>query len=1010
MSFLKNNLPSPASILAALMLSSAPALPLLSQVAASADMLSPLSKGYLERARVMHDAGNFQGVIDQLRALLTADIPLSETDRQQTLFLLADALYQQGSPECLSLLREFAQTYPASPLAMQANLRTADYHFFAHQWPEALNCLQNIDFNRLNRDQAPLYTYRLALAQIKTGHYAEARQSLQKIKNLQQYADSYTFYSAYLDYVADDFDKAYEGFSKVKSNEKGLEAEYYLTQIDYRRGKYDSVATRGAELLRKLEDRELAPELNRITGLSLFKTGDYSRADSYLRRYLDLTEENPSADVVYAVGVIDYDKGLYPEAAERFSLLTDLNNDIAQSAWLYLGQCDVKTGNDDAALMAFEKAARMEADRNVSEVALYNYVAALTRGGSVPFTSSVDMLEGFIRLYPNSEYTPKVEEYLATAYYNERDYTKALASIEKIRRPSAKVLAAKQKVLYELGVEAMSNSKPSDAVSYLRRSLELSSHSAELALQTRLWLADAQYALGNFSQAADSYSAFLKGEKSGSNRTLAMYNLAYALYQQDKYAAAAKEFDAALAAKPALPPALEADARIRMADCLYYSGDYKSALSSYRKAIAAGAADADYAAYREAVMLGLSGDVNGKINLLSSFPHKYPESRWLPNALMEKAQSLEALDRNNEAAEAFNALAKAYPSSSQARKAMINLALTYSKDGKKEKAVETYKEIIRSWPSSEEAALANEDLRKYYSSTGNLREYADFLKSVPDARQLSADEMEQLAFEGAETAYADNPADISLLRSYVADYPDGKYLAPALLDMAYSLRENGKPNEAEQFLARLLQARPHSVQYPEALLMRAEILESEIPGQTSQAHTEYLRLLDTGDSDFLADALAGAARTAASDAEAIDFARRARQSGGISAEAADELSLIEAKALLRTGNSEKGVEMLADLAGNPAGKAGAQAAVALGEYYLDRKEYTLAENILLEFTENGTPHQFELAKGFIALADAYAGLGKKYLAKEYLQSLKENYPGKEPEILNAISARLKSLK
>ncbi len=60
-----------------------------------------------------------------------------------------------------------------------------------------------------------------------------------------------------------------------------------------------------------------------------------------------------------------------------------------------------------------------------------NYVAALTRGGKVPFSSSVDMLEGFIKLYPNSEYTPKVEEYLATAYYNERNYTKALASIER---------------------------------------------------------------------------------------------------------------------------------------------------------------------------------------------------------------------------------------------------------------------------------------------------------------------------------------------------------------------------------------------------------------------------------------------------------------------------------------------------------------------------------------------------------------------------------------------------
>lgn len=65
---------------------------------------------------------------------------------------------------------------------------------------------------------------------------------------------------------------------------------------------------------------------------------------------------------------------------------------------------------------------------------------------------------------------------------------------------------------------------------------------------------------------------------------------------------------------------------------------------------------------------------------------------------------------------------------------------------------------------------------------------------------------------------------------------------------------------------------------------------------------------------------------------------------------------------------------------------------------------------MLEFTEAGTPHEFQLARGFILLADAYKGQGKAYLAKEYLQSLRENYPGNEPEILNAIKSRLNALK
>ena len=447
-----------------------------------------------------------------------------------------------------------------------------------------------------------------------------------------------------------------------------------------------------------------------------------------------------------------------------------------------------------------------------------------------------------------------------------------------------------------------------------------------------------------------------------------------------------------------------------MADCQYYSGDYRSARDNYARAKAENSSDADYASYRHAVMLGLGGDVSGKIKELSEMESKYPDSKWMPNALLEKALTYEALDQNSKAAEVFDRLASQYPKSVQARKAMINLALTYSKAGKKEQAADTYKEIIRSWPSSEEASLANDDLRKYYASRGELPEYAEFLRSVPEARQLDAGEMEQLAFDSAETAYAENSENITLLRNYVRDYPDGKYLAPALLDIATSLEASHKYVEAEEILTRLAEARPHSVQYPEALLMKAEILENDIPGRSGEATEVYKALANTGETDFLADAYAGIARTSTIDSEKMEYARRARANGGLSADQAEEMQLIEAQAALRSGNTSEALSMLTELASNPAGLAGAKAAVELGEYYIDRKDFATAEKTLLEFTDAGTPHEYQLAKGFILLADAYKGQGKNYLAKEYLRSLRDNYPGNEPEILNAINSRLKALK
>lgn len=981
------------------------------QVSASPERFSPLATGYLERARTMLDAGNFTGVIDQLKQLHTRDAVknLSNKDKEEYVYLLAKAYYERGDNECLLLLRDFALSYPASPLALQAKLSIGDYYFFHHQWPEALTEYDDVDFNRLNRTQRPLYSYRRALTLIKTGHYQEARSALQGIAGNRQYADAYTFYTAYLDYIDGNYDKAYQLFSKVPKGEKGLEAQYYITQIDYSRGEYDKVINRAPGLLAELSDEELAPELNRITGLSFFKRDDYSKARSYLNRYMATTLSDPSPDAVYALGVADYNEGDYTPAAERFASLTDLGNDLSQSAWLYLGQCDVKQGNDDAAAMAFEKAARMDFDANVSETALFNYAAAITRGGKVPFSSSIDLLEGFLKAYPNSEYAPKIEEYLATAYYNERDYAKALASIERIKRPSANVLAAKQKVLYELGIEAMNNGKAQQAADYLTKSIQLASHDRNLANQAQIWLGDARYALGQYKQAETAYSTFIKGESNSSNRTLALYDLAYAQYMQEKYSEAAATFRKAIDANPTLPASLQADATVRMADCLYYTGNYTAAKDAYSKAMTLGTQDADYATYRHAVMLGLAGDINGKISELTSLQQRYPESKWLPNALLEKALTYEAMGNSAKAADAFNELASAYPRSAQARKAMINLALSYAKAGKMDKASETYKEIIRTWPSSEEASIANDDLKKYYSSIGSLGEYAAFLRTVPDARQLDANEMEQLAFDGAETAFAENAENISLLQNYIKDYPDGKYLAQALLDIAYAQRDAEKWEETVQTLSSLISRRPHSVQYPEALLMKAEILENELPDRKDEAADTYKALEKTAETDFMADAYAGVARTSASPRERIEYARKARNSSGVQADTAEAMSLIEAEALLAAGDDSAALSILRQLAANPAGEAGASAAVALGQYYLDQKDYKASETAMLDFTSNGTPHQVQLAKGFIILADAYSGQGNNALAKEYLQSLKDNYPGNEPEILNAISSRLKSL-
>ncbi|MBD5356349.1 MAG: tetratricopeptide repeat protein [Bacteroides sp.] len=978
------------------------------------DRLSPLAAGYMERARIMMDEKNYTGVIDQLKHLETQGARLTSGEREDFTYLLALALYEKGDADCVDMLREFADSYPASTQAMGARLAAADYFFFAHRFGNALVAYEEIDFSRINPSDRPLYDYRKALSMVKCGRYDEALPLFEQLHNNRKFKLAADYYIAYIDYVKGNYDRAYSEFEDVAErmdddNPEGLAPAYYMVQIEYARGEYENVINHGRSLMQKKPVEELLPEMERIVGVSFFKLNKYDVAESFLSNYVNTPDISPAADAIYALGVIDYQNEKYESAQRRFASISDLDNDLAQSAYVYLGQLAVREGDNNAAAISFEKASKMRFDSKVTETALYNYLAARTRGGSTPFSSSIPLLTDFLNRFPNSKYAPQVEEYLATAYFNEKDYAKALESINNISNPSSSVREAKQKILYELGMENMANNRPSAARKYLSEAVSINGDRM-LRAQANLWLGDACYALGNFAEAEKAYQEYLSADKRGENRTLAIYNLAYAQLMQDKYAKAADNFAAAMKADPKLPKRQYDDALIRLADAQYYKGDYRLALKNYTSAIENNAQDKDFATYRRAVMYGLDGDIKKKLAELSAMPTQFPDSKWLPNALLEKGQTYSGLGDTGKAVQAFEELRRSYKQSAQARKGMLNLAITYMQAQQSGKAEEAYKEVISKWPTSEEAALANDDLRKFYAANGGLNEYAAFLRSVEDAPQIDADEMEALRFEGAETAFADNITATSLLEKYVETYPNGRFLARALLDIATGKNETGDNENALRYLDMLLERRSDSPQVPEALLMKAELLETGGAVNRKEILETYKQLEMRGGTDYVADAYAGIMRNTDKESERMKYAALVKNSGGLSADQLEEAEFYEASAMLKGSDAATAVSTLDRLAKNPKSLSGAKAAVMLGQHYFDAGNVTDAERVLTAFTDEGTPHEYWLARGFIALADVYHAKKKDYLAVEYLKSLRDNYPGTELDIHDMISSRLEKWK
>ena len=88
---------------------------------------------------------------------------------------------------------------------------------------------------------------------------------------------------------------------------------------------------------------------------------------------------------------------------------------------------------------------------------------------------------------------------------------------------------------------------------------------------------------------------------------------------------------------------------------------------------------------------------------------------------------------------------------------------------------------------------------------------------------------------------------------------------------------------------------------------------------------------------------------------------------------------------------------------------GARAAWELARLQMERGNYKGAEDQIDALLDSGTPQTYWIGRAYILLSDVLVKEGKPNAAREYLESLKNNYPGKEKDIFNDIESRLKSI-
>lgn len=979
-------------------------------VGASAQVNNPALQGRLERGQLMLTEGNYRGCLDQL-----GDLPssLSPAEAETVAWLRASALYHGALPGARKAIEEFIEAFPASQRRYQATLYLANT-ILADNPEEALSVYATLRPSAGGTALRPDLLYHQGYAYLLTDDYDKAAACFKSVETDSDFGSDARFYLGYIAYERKRYDEALAYMGRTDRRRlPGASADYYEAQIYYIKGEYPRAVRAARSLIGSsavADNPTFAAEARRILGESLYHEGDVSKAISELEKYAAMTS-TPEPSAMYILGTTLYTRGDYAKAVKYLKSAVGTDSAMGQSAYLYIGEAFMKLGDTDAALLAFDGAVRSDFDPDVREAAYYNYAVAKLGGGTVPFGSSTTTFEDFLQRYPSGRYTPAVQEYLVAGYLTDHNYDAALQSINRMAKPTDKVLAAKQRILYTLGTRALATD-PSAARTYLSQATALADRDPAVAAQVNLSLGEALYRLGDYDEAAAATERYLAAAPDNDpNRAVGYYDLGYARFALKDYAGAESAFKKLLAAPTPLAHDAMADACNRLGDAAMQSNRLADAAAYYDRAFKLAPAAGDYPLFRKAVINGYRRDYSGKLADIDRLLQSFPTSALIPDALLEKAEAYIQMQRPDDAVATYRTLIKAHPSTSQGRSGYVQMAMVMLGQGKRAEAAEAYRTVIKNHPTSDEAAVAVEELQRMAAQDGTLADFGRFLASVSNAPQLDVAKSDRLTFEAAENAYIAD-GNVTRLQEYLQQYPDGASRSTALAYLMEDARDGGRVRDALTYATSIVEAFPDSRIAEDALAVKAESLHSLGQGEESLETWQILgRRAST--PEMQCRARLGTMRLAAdlgNHALVIEQADALLASSAAGGDARHEATFARGLALQGQGNTAEARKAWKSIASLTDDLSGVKSAVYLGQSYFDGGDFKSARKAADDVIASGTPHTYWLARAFVLLSDVLASTDKTFEAREYLRSLRENYPGTESDIFQMIDTRLTNLK
>ena len=935
----------------------------------------------------------------------------SGSDRQEAEYMLACTAHELQEPDGTEQLQAYLERYPDTPYANRIQALIATEQARKGRWEEALDLFHPCDLSLLATAERDLCTYQMAMAYLKTGRIHEATVWFDALGSYPNpYQQEARYQLAYIDYTQGRYEQALPVMQSLQDEgDYRPLVSYYIGEMQLRQNQYVAAEATARRFLSDYPEQENRAEMNRILGQACYHQQKYQEAVQALQRYVQVTAE-PKREAGYLLAMAYYHTAVYSRAAEAFGRLTSPRDGLAQNAYLHAGLSYLQLQDKHKARTAFEQASLLHFDPQVEEEALYNYALCVHETAYSPFAESVTVFERFLNRFPSSTHASQVSDYLVEVYMNTRSYEAALRSIAQIAKPDARILGAKQKILFQLGTQSFANARFAEAIDYFDRSLQLARYDLQTRADALYWRGESYYRLNRLDEAKRDFRAYLNytSVKYNDMYALAHYNLGYIHFRQKDYASASRWFGQYAELRRDKENNVLADAYNRLGDCYFHNRRFADAQQCYAQAVRIDASLGDYSLYQEAFVLGLQKDYPGKIQLLGKLISEYPASPYLDEAYYERGRAYVMMEDNGQAIESFRQLLARFPETAIARKGASEIGLLYYQDDRYQEAIQAYKYVIGTYPGSEEARLAQRDLKSIYVDLDQVDAYAEFAASIPGGTNFESNERDSLTYAAAEKVYmrGETAQAKRSLTNYLQQFPTGAFSLNAHYYLGLIGYNQKDYAEALSHLEQVV-AFPDNKFSEESMLLAAEIRfnQQDYAGagalykqlKEKASTTERRRLAQTG--------ILRSAHLAADAEGTILAASDLLADSKLTPELATEARYFRAKAYLARQDVRQAQVDLADLASDTRHAYGAEAKYLLAQSYYDEGRTEKAEQEVLDYIERSTPHTYWLARSFILLSDVYYRMGRTLEAKQYLLSLQQNYQGND-DIAARIAERL----